>query len=72
VGRRLELSKRRSLHPRWEYARARGVRIIATMSRPSVRHLVALGLLAPWLVIGCGSSDSDSDAKSDAGDTTTE
>lgn len=40
-----------------------GARIIATMSRHSFRHLAALGLLAPWLAIGCGSSDSKDDSE---------
>lgn len=31
------------------------------MSRPSFRHLLALGLLAPWLATGCGSDDSSPD-----------
>lgn len=31
------------------------------MSRPSFRHLLALGLLAPWLATGCGSDEASPD-----------
>ncbi|MCP3102717.1 CAP domain-containing protein [Myxococcus sp. K15C18031901] len=29
------------------------------MSRPSIRHLLAIGLLVPWLATSCGSDDDD-------------
>lgn len=37
------------------------MRILPSMSRPSFRHLLAFGLLAPWLATGCGSDEASPD-----------